>query len=161
MSEASIIVGILALLGAALVGGVFFAFSSFVMKALGRLPSSQGIAAMQSINVVVINRSFLGVFMGTMILSLMAAGLAVMDWGSAAAPWFLAGALSYLFGTFLVTAVGNVPLNDRLAALEAGSCEAVAVWRRYLARWTGLNTLRTVSAAFASLAFTVALVQGA
>ncbi len=47
-----------ALLGSALVGGVFFAFSSFVMKALARVPSPEGIAAMQSINVVVINPSF-------------------------------------------------------------------------------------------------------
>jgi uncharacterized membrane protein len=33
------------------VGGIFFAFSAFVMKALDRLPPAQGIAAMQSINV--------------------------------------------------------------------------------------------------------------
>ena len=63
------LVGIIALLGSALVGGVFFAFSSFVMKALARVPSSQGIAAMQSINVVVINPSFLGAFLGTALLS--------------------------------------------------------------------------------------------
>lgn len=41
--------------GSALMAGVFFAFSTFVMKALRRLPSPQGIAAMQSINVAVIN----------------------------------------------------------------------------------------------------------
>jgi uncharacterized membrane protein len=37
-------------LGCGLVAGVFFAFSSFVMPALKRLPPAQGIAAMQSIN---------------------------------------------------------------------------------------------------------------
>jgi uncharacterized membrane protein len=42
-------------LGCGLIGGVFFAFPSFVMNALARLPAAQGIAAMQSINVVVIN----------------------------------------------------------------------------------------------------------
>ncbi len=47
------LVGITVLLGSALVGGVFFAFSSFVMKALARVPSPEGIAAMQSINVVI------------------------------------------------------------------------------------------------------------
>jgi uncharacterized membrane protein len=31
--------------GAGLVGGVFFAFSTFVMKALSQLPAEQGIAA--------------------------------------------------------------------------------------------------------------------
>ena len=54
------VVGTTALLGSALVGGIFFAFSSFVMKALARVPSAEGIGAMQSINVVVLNPSFLG-----------------------------------------------------------------------------------------------------
>ena len=39
-----------AALGCRLNAGVFFAFSSFVMKALARLQPAQGIAAMQSIN---------------------------------------------------------------------------------------------------------------
>jgi hypothetical protein len=52
-------------LGCGLVAGVFFAFSSFVMNALARLPAAQGIAAMQSINVVVINPLFMTAFLGT------------------------------------------------------------------------------------------------
>jgi uncharacterized membrane protein len=39
-------------LGCGLSAGALFAFSSFVMQALARLPTAQGIAAMQSINVV-------------------------------------------------------------------------------------------------------------
>jgi uncharacterized membrane protein len=42
---------VVAALGCGLNAGVFFAFSSFVMAALRRLPPAQGIAAMQSINV--------------------------------------------------------------------------------------------------------------
>ena len=74
-------VGVIALLGSALIGGVFFAFSSFVMKALARAPSSEGIAAMQSINVVVINPSFLSVFLGTALLSLGVVVLALLNPG--------------------------------------------------------------------------------
>ena len=74
MDQLMPVIGTTALLGSALVGGVFFAFSSFVMKALSRLPAAEGIAAMQSINVVVLNPSFLGAFMGTAILSLGAVG---------------------------------------------------------------------------------------
>ena len=44
--------------GAALVGGVFFGFSNFVMAGLGRMPSEQVVAAMNSINVTVINPGF-------------------------------------------------------------------------------------------------------
>ena len=84
---------VVALLGSALIGGVFFAFSSFVMKALARVPSHEGIAAMQSINVVVLNPSFLGVFMGTTVISVLVAALAIKGWATPPAPYFLAGAL--------------------------------------------------------------------
>jgi len=48
-----------AVLGCGLVGGIFFGFSAFIMKALKRLPPAQGIAAMQCINVTVINPLFI------------------------------------------------------------------------------------------------------
>lgn len=59
---------VLSALGCGLMAGVFFAFSTFVMKALGALPPAQGIAAMQSINVAVINRWFMAAFFGTALL---------------------------------------------------------------------------------------------
>jgi uncharacterized membrane protein len=52
-------------LGAGLIGGVFFAFSSFVMRALAKLPVPEGIAAVQSINIAVINPLFMAVLLGT------------------------------------------------------------------------------------------------
>ena len=149
-----------ALLGCALIGGVFFAFSSFVMKALARLPSREGIAAMQSINVVVINPTFLGVFTGTAALCLLIAALALRVWGTPPALFLLAGAASYLIGTFMVTGVGNVPLNKRLAAVSVSDQGADSLWAHYLGRWTSLNTLRTVAAAFAALMFALGLLFG-
>jgi uncharacterized membrane protein len=56
---------LLSALGCGLMAGVFFAFSAFVMNALARLPPPQGIAAMQSINVAVINPWFFVAFFGT------------------------------------------------------------------------------------------------
>jgi uncharacterized membrane protein len=149
MNAAATLTVVLALLGSALIGGVFFAFSSFVMTALGRLPSSEGMAAMQSINVVVLNRSFLGAFMGTALVSLLAAVLAGVAWSAPAASFVIAGALSYLVGTFLVTGIGNVPLNERLAEASADDPDAVQTWDDYLDRWTRLNTVRTVAATVA------------
>jgi hypothetical protein len=59
------LVTLLSTVGCGLVAGFFFAFLICVMKALGRLPAEQGITAMQSINVVVINPWFLTAFFGT------------------------------------------------------------------------------------------------
>ncbi len=155
------VVGTMALLGSALVGGIFFAFSSFIMKALADVPSVEGVGAMQSINVVVINPSFLGAFFGTAVLSLVAGGLALASWGSPSASYFLGGALFYLVGTILVTMFGNVPLNNQLAAVSATDPGARDVWKRYLDRWTMWNHVRTAAAMVAALLYTLGLMQNA
>ena len=153
------VVGTTALLGSALVGGIFFAFSSFVMKALARVPSAEGIAAMQSINVVVLNPSFLGAFIGTAVLSLGTGGLALAGWGRPSASLFLGGAIFYLVCTFLVTALGNVPLNDQLAAVSPMRPGARDVWESYLGRWTMWNHVRTAAAMAAALLYSLGLMQ--
>ena len=153
------LVGTIALLGSALVGGVFFAFSSFVMKALARVPSSEGIAAMQSINVVVINPSFLGAFLGTAFLSLGVIVLVLMSRSHPSAMFFLGGAILYFAGTFLVTMFGNVPLNDELATVSATDGTAIEFWEHYLNRWTMWNHVRTAAAMLATLLYILGLMQ--
>ena len=159
MNSLITVVGITSLLGSALVGGVFFAFSSFVMKALARVPAAEGIAVMQSINVVVINRSFLGVFVGTALLSVGLVMLALVYRAHPATIFFLGGAVLYFAGTFLVTIFGNVPLNHQLAAITATDADAVKLWLHYLDRWTMWNHVRVVAAISATLMFTVGLTQ--
>lgn len=48
--------------GSAITGGIFYAFSSFVMAALARIPASAGMMAMQSINITVLNGTFFAPF---------------------------------------------------------------------------------------------------
>ena len=159
MSVPMLILAILVALGSALMAGTFFAFSSFLMAALAKLPPAQGIAAMQQINVVVLNRSFLGTFLGTAALSLGLGVLAVVRLGDPGAAWFVGGALAYVLGTFGVTAAGNVPLNDRLAEVSATDPAATETWSHYLVRWTRLNTLRTVAALVALAAIGAGIAQ--
>jgi uncharacterized membrane protein len=147
----------LAALGAGLVAGIFFAFSNFVMGALGRVAPEAGISAMQSINVVVLNSVFLGLFMGTAALSLILAVAALMRWSEPGAGYLLAGGLLYFVGCFVVTMLGNVPLNDSLAAVGANSDEGRRVWTHYLLAWTWWNHVRTVASLVASAAFIAAM----
>jgi uncharacterized membrane protein len=161
MNLVTLAVGVLALLGSALIGGVFFAFSSFIMKALARVPSSEGIAVMQSINVVVINPSFIGAFMGTALLSIAVIVLVLMNGIHPATMFFIGGAVFYIVGTFLVTMFGNVPLNNQLATASATDPDAAVLWLHYLDRWTMWNHVRTAAAIVASLLFTLGLVQAA
>ena len=126
-------------------GGIFFSFSACVMAALGRIQTTAGIAAMQSINVVVLNPLFLGTFFGTAMLSVVLAILALVGWSDPGADFLLAGSLLYFVGTFLVTIMFNVPLNNRLAAVKPGGAEGKAVWTHYLSVWTAWNHVRTVA----------------
>ncbi len=83
-------------LGCGLIAGVFFTFSAFVMKALARLPSAQGIAAMQSINVVVINPLFMVALFGTALACVALAVSSLFRWNEASAVYLLVGSLLYL-----------------------------------------------------------------
>jgi uncharacterized membrane protein len=129
-------------LGALLIAGVFFAFSSFIMSGLARLPAGQGIASMNSINVTVINPLFMATFLGT---ALAAAALIVTHFSSLpdpAAIKIITGALFYLIGAIGVTMIFNVPLNDALAAAGA---EGGALWADYLRTWTMWNHVRCIA----------------
>ena len=141
-------------IGAALVSGIFYAFSTFVMRTLGRLEPRQGIAAMQSINVVVINPLFFLAFFGTgaLCVATIAASL-LSETGVSLAP-ALTGGILYIVGCVGVTMVGNVPLNERLAKVSPDDAEAESLWDLYLSRWTLWNHVRT-AASLAAAAFLV------
>lgn len=159
MNWLSLLLATAALLGAALVSGVFFAFSSFVIDALDRIPAAQGMTAMKSINVVVINPTFMGLFLGTLVLSIGVAILSVINHEHPSAMHFLAAALLYVFGTFAVTVFGNVPLNNRLAEVSIPDAQALGFWQHYLDRWAKWNHLRASSAMLAAVMFCLGLVQ--
>jgi uncharacterized membrane protein len=144
-------------LGCGLIAGVFFAFSAFVMKSLARLPPPQGIAAMQSINVVVINPLFMLAFLGTALTCLILAVASLLRWNQAGSAYLLAGSLLYLVGTILVTMVFNVPRNDALAAVDPASADGATVWARYVTEWTAWNHVRAAAALAAAASFTIAL----
>jgi len=137
-------VAFLSALGAGLVAGIFFAFSSFIMKALGRLPSDQGIAAMQSVNVTVLNPWFFAVFFGTAVVTAVLAVFGCLHWGAPGAGNLLAGGLLYLIGCVFVTIVFNVPLNNALAKVDPESADGAELWERYISRWTAWNHVRTI-----------------
>jgi len=146
-------------LGCGLIAGGFFAFSTFVMTALSRLPPAHGIAAMQSINIVVINPWFMGALFGTALTGIAVAVLSVLEWEEPESIYQLAGSAFYIIGTIVVTIAFNVPRNDALAAVDPDSNEGAGLWRRYLTEWTAWNHVRTVAALAAAALLTIALTE--
>jgi uncharacterized membrane protein len=144
-------------LSAGLMGGVFYAFSTFVMRGLKRLSPENGITAMQSINVTAVGPGLMIPFIGTGIASVAVVVWAIADWDPTVSSWLLAGAASYLLGTFVMTAAYHVPRNDALAETSPEASSARAAWSRYLSEWTRWNHLRSASSLGAATALSVAL----
>src|SRR5690606_30807744 len=109
--------------GCGLMAGVYFAFSAFVMTALSRIDAASAVAAMQSINTVILRSLFMPLFFGTTVAALVVAVLALFRWGAPGATAMFAGGLVYVLGMFVVTIARNVPLNDALQAADPSSAD--------------------------------------
>jgi uncharacterized membrane protein len=144
---------LIAAVGAGLVAGVFFAFSTFVMSALGRLPDAHGLPAMQEINVAAPEPPFMIAMFGTALACLVLAAIAVTRLDEVVARYQLAGAGLYLAGIVLTMAY-HVPRNTELAS------GAGPGWRIYAQRWTAWNHARTAAHLAGAICLTVAVRLG-
>ena len=148
-------------LGCGLNGGVFFAFSTFVMAGLARLAPGEGINAMKAINITAVTPVFMTLLFGTGLLCAIAIVLALVQWGEPGSLLALLAGILYIAGSIGVTMVRNVPLNNRLARVESGDALGTAVWTNYLRDWTSWNHARTIACAVAMAWFVLALLQPA
>jgi uncharacterized membrane protein len=141
--------------GAGLNGGVFFAFSTFVMRALARLPASGGVSAMQAINREAPSPLFMVLLFGTGILSIATGAIAIVGGDERWAPYLLAGSALYLVCP--ITTIGyHVPRNTALDQLDPDSPAAQEAWDRWHSAWTAGNHVRTLACAASAVAFALA-----
>ncbi|BCG62550.1 MAG: hypothetical protein methR_P0193 [Methyloprofundus sp.] len=138
-------------IAAAVMAGIFFAFSSFVMTALGNIAPAEGIRAMQRINIDVFCWSFSLLFFGVPLSALGLGIFAVWQWPQPGSGYYLLGSIVYLVGCFGVTAAANVPLNNALARVDPSADNATNEWRGYLVCWTRWNHVRTVACLIACI----------
>jgi uncharacterized membrane protein len=133
-----------AAVGAAVVAGLMFAFSTSVMPGLARRPHAEGIASMQAMNSAILNPLFGLAFGGTAVLCLVLAVTAPFTTDESHAVLRALGSVLYVVGPFGVTMVANVPMNEALDAVDPASDEGATYWRTYLRRWTAWNHLRAL-----------------
>ena len=142
-------------LGCGLLGGLYFAFSFFIMRALDSLGPATGAAAMSAVNVFILRSLFMPVFLLTSLASVVLIVMGTLRWPEPGSALLVAGGSVYFVGMFVVTMVCNVPLNNELQAQGAASIDAA--WRRYLVTWTRWNHVRTLASLAASALFIAAL----
>lgn len=148
---------ILAVLSNGLIAGLFCVFSNFMMRALARISTPAGITAMQAINRAIVNPAFLVVFFGTAIACLLAVVIGWRQLGGAALIWVIIGGAIYLIGGIVVTLAFNVPLNNRLAAVDPDSKDGARTWAMYLVKWVRWNHLRSVATLVSTLCLIIAV----
>lgn len=132
-----------------MLGGLLFAFSVSVIPGLRELNAKKHIAAMQRINVKIINVGFMLTFLGPSVLLPLATFL---HRDSASFPALLTASALHIIGVNGVTIVGNVPLNERLATVSVDTLtemEAEQIRRGYHGQgspWMRLHHVRTLAA---------------
>jgi uncharacterized membrane protein len=155
MSWRPVTLGVAAV-GSGLVGGVLFAFSSFVMPALRRIPPAQGISAMQSINRQAPTFAFMSIVGVTAIASAGAGIHAVLNRDEPGTAWVGVGTVAYI-AALAITGGFNVPRNDRLATFDAATPAAADYWSTFLTEWVIGNHVRTACCIVAAASYTAAL----
>ncbi len=140
MSTAGWIALIAATVGAGLVAGLFFAFQTSVMPGLARTDDRTFVAAMQDMNVAILNPVFLTVFTAPLIAFVVAAVT------GPSRPWVIVAGVLYL-AMFVITVAGNIPLNDALLAAGATqeTAELEAARQAFEGPWNRLHLIRTVA----------------
>lgn len=159
MSTWFLILSQIVIIAYALVGGVFLAFSDFIMRSLGTVRDPSGIEVMQVINREVFKWVFMALFLGMAAVSVVIAGYTFVSVSGPAAMLIMLAAGLYLVGVFGVTVAFNVPLNNRLEAMDFTSDAAQEFWiTRYLPTWTFWNSVRTAASVIAAGLYLSALV---
>jgi uncharacterized membrane protein len=138
-----------ALIVAGLNAGLFFCFSTAINPGFAHLDANHYVAATQMINQYIQNPVFFLVFMGAVIILPLAAYAHKQEPTGRRFKLLLIASALYIVGTFGVTMGGNVPINDKFAAIDLATApaEQVAKTRDDLVKtWNAWHNVRTVAA---------------
>ena len=146
-------------LNAALVGGVFQSFSDFVIRGLAQGSPASGVESMQGLNRTVFRSLFLTTFFALVPATVAMTYVALSQFEGVAQRLIVFGTTAYIVLVFIVTIIGNVPMNEKLAKLSATSAEAAQYWEIYVRNWTRWNHVRTIGSVVASGAYLLAMLH--
>ncbi|AWA29446.1 DUF1772 domain-containing protein [Flavobacterium magnum] len=135
----------LALLCTALISGLYYAYSCSVNPGLATLRDGEYLGAMQAINRAILNGLFFLSFFGSLI---MLSVTSVWHYNTPRFAWLLAATAVYAIGSFAVTVIGNVPLNEALDGFDVHSASAGELREmrlRFENPWSVYHRIRSVA----------------
>lgn len=155
---------IVATLLCSLVAGFVFAFAVVVMPGIRNLGDKQFLRAFQVMDRVIQNNQpiFLLVWIGSAVALVAAATLGFEQLDGTGRLLIIVALLVYLLGVHLPTVTINIPLNNRVQALEIDGLDETALEaarQDFESRWNYWNSLRTVLASLVSVLLIILLLR--
>lgn len=156
------LISFIALGSTGLMAGIFFTWTNAVTPGIGQLGDLNYLQALQAMNRSILNPLFYMAFAAPVISLLGQTVLAFKNSSGIELKFILAAAIIYIFGAFLVTLLGNIPLNEFLdqANLSSLSLRQIQEIRGKVEfSWNRFNLIRTISSftAFVVLLYTIFL----
>ena len=145
-------------LWSAVIGGVFSAFSEFVMSGLLRTAPAGGIEAMQHINRTVIKTQFVAGILLIAPFSVLLAFYSLTVFEGMALTLLIVAPCVYLPTVLFMTMFGNVPMNNKLDGLDHTTSAAEVYWVKYGRDWTRLNHIRTLGSVLTACLYITAAI---
>lgn len=158
------VVLILATLLVSLVAGLVFAFAVVAMPGLGTLEDREFLRAFQVMDRVIQNNQpvFMVVWVGS-VVALVASGLlAIWQVDGTERVLVLVATALYLFGVQLPTVTINIPLNNRLQALDVDTVDHPthrSARDAFEARWNRWNSIRATLACTTAVLLLITLAR--
>ncbi|MCM6775653.1 DUF1772 domain-containing protein [Nocardia sp. CDC159] len=125
-----------------LLAGVYYAYGTSVMLALRQVDDRTFVDVMNRINVVIVNPLFLLSFLGSVVLTGVAAALHLRG-DQRQVLWWILIALALNVISLFISFGGNIPLNNQLADVSGG--DFAALRQRFETPWVRLNLARALA----------------
>jgi uncharacterized membrane protein len=137
-----------AILLTGLMAGIFFTWSNAIKPGIGKLNDLEYLRALQSMNRVILNKAFMGIFLGYIIAVALVPVFHFKLFPNSIFWMFVLALVTYWIGVFGTTAFGNIPLNEILdkVNLEPLNLEEITALRtRIEVKRNNLNLIRSIS----------------
>lgn len=140
-----------------LLAGIFFTWTNAVTPGIGHLDDINYLRAFQNMNRSIVNPLFLIVFLGPVLLSFVTVYLYKSNHHYIL--WLLLlAAIIYLIGVFLITIMGNIPLNNLLDKTDLTNItleDAKSLRDQFEVKWNFLHLIRTITATLSFLSLII------
>ena len=146
----------LATLLTTLVTGFILIFAIVIMPGIGSLNNLDFLRAFQVIDRVIQNNQplFIFIWIGSALSLIIATILGIGQLEGIARILIVVATLSFIFGTQLPTIRVNIPLNNRVQALNIDTLDEasqIAERQHFESRWNRWNVIRTIFASLTSV----------